>query len=308
MLAARIARATPYRERMKLAGLLVAVAACSSGRAAPPAPSTHAQAMAACPRVVHPYLFTVEKDGHRSYLLGTHHVGVSLDRMPRAVRHALRTAKLAVFETDPAEPDAGMPPRQVASLAFELGPALWGRYRALGGDDLADAMEHQVPAVAMVMLQARVEDPLSLLDHDLEQLAQHAHVPTRGLETHAFQTQLMETMFDLRALRAVLATTPDLDKVRDEALADLRAYCAGDRMDRSTRDEEEMRAAGYTQAEVDAYDERGLYSRTRAWVPQLEPIFDRGDAFVAVGLAHLQGDRGLLALLAKDGYTVTRVP
>jgi len=33
----------------------------------------------------------------------------------------------------------------------------------------------------------------------------------------------------------------------------------------------------------------------------------RGDAFVAVGALHLYGEKGVLALLAQDGYHSTRV-
>jgi uncharacterized protein YbaP (TraB family) len=49
-----------------------------------------------------------------------------------------------------------------------------------------------------------------------------------------------------------------------------------------------------------------VYARNEHWLPELEAMLaDRG-GFVAVGLAHLIGDRGLPELLAKAGYTVTR--
>ena len=32
-----------------------------------------------------------------------------------------------------------------------------------------------------------------------------------------------------------------------------------------------------------------------------------GNTFIAVGAVHLYGDKGVLALIEKDGYTVTRV-
>jgi len=33
----------------------------------------------------------------------------------------------------------------------------------------------------------------------------------------------------------------------------------------------------------------------------------RGQVFVAIGASHLHGDRGLLAMLRRDGYRVTRI-
>jgi len=37
------------------------------------------------------------------------------------------------------------------------------------------------------------------------------------------------------------------------------------------------------------------------------PILDKGNAFIAVGALHLAGDQGLVALLRKQGFTVTAV-
>ena len=33
----------------------------------------------------------------------------------------------------------------------------------------------------------------------------------------------------------------------------------------------------------------------------------RKDTFIAVGAVHLYGDKGVLSLMEKDGYTVSRV-
>ena len=72
-------------------------------------------------------------------------------------------------------------------------------------------------------------------------------------------------------------------------------------------DRRDMRGAGYTDAELAAYEERILYARNRDWIPKLEAIFAEGGAFVAVGEDHLIGDRGVVALLTARGYRLTRV-
>jgi uncharacterized protein YbaP (TraB family) len=50
-----------------------------------------------------------------------------------------------------------------------------------------------------------------------------------------------------------------------------------------------------------------VFERNAKWIPELEPLFAKGDVFVAVGADHLIGDRGVVALLRARGFTVTRI-
>ena len=47
--------------------------------------------------------------------------------------------------------------------------------------------------------------------------------------------------------------------------------------------------------------------RNIKWMENLPAILKEGNAFIAVGALHLPGDRGLIELLLKDGYTVKAV-
>jgi uncharacterized protein len=47
-----------------------------------------------------------------------------------------------------------------------------------------------------------------------------------------------------------------------------------------------------------------LVNRNRNWVSQLKNIMNKQSVFVAVGAGHLVGEKGLLSLLRKEGYTV----
>jgi uncharacterized protein YbaP (TraB family) len=53
-------------------------------------------------------------------------------------------------------------------------------------------------------------------------------------------------------------------------------------------------------------DDRGflLDDRNKNWVDQLKNILKEKNVFIAVGAGHLVGDKGLIALLKKEGYTV----
>lgn len=47
-----------------------------------------------------------------------------------------------------------------------------------------------------------------------------------------------------------------------------------------------------------------LDNRNRNWVKQLKDIMNTQPVFVAVGAGHLVGDKGLISLLKKEGYTL----
>jgi uncharacterized protein YbaP (TraB family) len=308
---------------MRVLAIVLALAACRGHHdepapapapaPAPPvaldggAPDNHALALAICPRVAAPYLFRVEKAGKTSYLLGTRHLGIGLDRMPPIVDAVLRESKLAVFEVAPGDDGATADDGPGPSLAEQLGPDAWAHYRALVGDIPARLVEHDKPAMAILVMMSEFEDPSVSLDAELGVEAQRAHVATRGLEAAIFQDRLIDQLLDLRALRGAIATTATRDDLRKETADDLGDYCKGERMAMTTKDEDDMRKAGYSDVEIARYDELLLYGRNRAWIPQLERIFDDGGAFVAVGLDHLLGDRGLIAAFTRDGYRVTRV-
>ena len=51
-----------------------------------------------------------------------------------------------------------------------------------------------------------------------------------------------------------------------------------------------------------------LLNRNRNWIPTLERLLaENREDLVVVGAAHLAGDGSVLDLLAKAGYTVTRI-
>ncbi len=48
--------------------------------------------------------------------------------------------------------------------------------------------------------------------------------------------------------------------------------------------------------------------RNLEWMPKIERMMRDKPAFITVGITHLEGDQGLLALLRAKGYTLTPVP
>jgi uncharacterized protein YbaP (TraB family) len=60
-------------------------------------------------------------------------------------------------------------------------------------------------------------------------------------------------------------------------------------------------------ASTDDMQDPLVRSRNRRMHGRLLPMLERGGAFAAVGALHLSGEDGLVALLRRDGYAVTRV-
>ncbi len=260
-----------------------------------------------CPSVTGPYFFRVEKAGKTSYILGTRHVSVSLAKFPEIVRTTLRGAKLAVFEVAPD--DHSSIQRDDYSLSEKLGPVLWGRYGELVGRDAARNVETGRASTALIQAMVMYEDISAMLDQEIEHEVAADKIPARGLETAAFQDDLLDRLLDLRMLRVEIEQTKDRQEIENDSRDDLVQYCAG--TDDSPGTDDKTRAmfmrGGYTRDEVDHMDDLMVFQRNAAWIPQLEKIFAQGGVFVAVGADHLIGDKGVIALLRGRGFTITRI-
>jgi uncharacterized protein YbaP (TraB family) len=262
---------------------------------------------AACPTVTGPYFFRVEKAGKVSHILGTRHISVPLAKFPTAVHDALHAATLVVFEVAPGD-NGSLVPAPV-DLRTTLGTTTWKHYQKLVGTDLARAVERSTPANALVSLMMMYEDPTAMLEKDIEAEIAASNTPTSGLETAAFQDEMILRLLDVRMLRASIDTTDDRNELAADSRKDLTEYCAGTNDSGGTEPDEraEMISAGYTNAELDRFDEEMVYARNASWIPKLEPLLATGGAFIAVGAGHLQGPRSVIALLAARGYTTTRI-
>lgn len=55
------------------------------------------------------------------------------------------------------------------------------------------------------------------------------------------------------------------------------------------------------------FTERFLHRRSHNMVERMLPLLEADSTFVAVGALHLPGEEGVLALLEREGYAVTRL-
>ena len=57
----------------------------------------------------------------------------------------------------------------------------------------------------------------------------------------------------------------------------------------------------------EVFAQRLLFDRNVRMFERMQPQLRAGNAFVAVGALHLYGEKGILSLLQRDGYRVSRV-
>jgi len=268
----------------------------------------HAFARKTCPKVDKPYFFAVTKNHKTSHILGTRHLGVGLDQFPAVVTEHLDAASLAVFEIAPD--DDGKPSFAAEPLRDELGPKDWAHFEKLMGKATATRFVNQAPAVAGLTLMTMYEDIGVALDKQIQDRVRAHDIPARGLETSEFQFRVLASLIDLKLVRAVIEDTTDRAKIEKSCRVGLERYCAGDDHDPELVDgvdDAKMLEHGYTKADLEALFDTLLYRRNADWIPKLEKLFEQDKVFVAVGAGHLQGPRGVIALLEKRGFKVERI-
>ncbi|MEZ5446603.1 MAG: TraB/GumN family protein [Gammaproteobacteria bacterium] len=258
-------------------------------------------------------LWKVEREGvAASYLFGTIHVGDPrvLD-IPAPVESALRSGRLFVMEAL-FEPDA------VARFAGSMYFADGTRLEDLAGRPLADRaqsllLRFHVPAesarslkpwAAFLTLNQPPADGGLPLDLLLMQRAREYGLPVEGLETLEEQAQVFGAFSDAEQVAMLRDTVCHFDLVQAQLRRLVEFYLRRDvaAIVRLTGE-----YAG-SDLELAARMDRVLIDdRNARMVERLQPALRRGGAFVAVGALHLPGSGGILTLLEKRGYAVSRM-
>lgn len=124
-----------------------------------------------------------------------------------------------------------------------------------------------------------------------------------GLETMAFQMSIFDSIpYKVQAQELLKSITAgDKDSEGDKEFKEMmRAY-----------KEQDLDKLGTLISGEDAgmmqYQDLLLNNRNRNWVEKLKTIMPEHAVVVAVGAGHLPGDKGVINLLRKAGYTVTPV-
>lgn len=259
-------------------------------------------------------MWLVEDSDTRLYILGTMHaLPAAADWRRGKVMAAIDGADELMLELSPDQlAAAGKVFQQLAprdrplAMAARLPARALANYRALedggagfGGDRLDDW-------AILVLMGQRVTrnadlSPANGVEAGLTAAFRAAGKPIAGLETARSQLMLFETL-DPATQRALLVRAadniPDADR---EVKAMTAAWSRGDVAALEKVINEDVDA-------VPAARKAIITDRNRRWAAWAAQRMERpGTLLMAVGAGHLVGADGVPALLAAEGYKVTRV-
>lgn len=271
----------------------------------------------------------IEKDGLKpSYLLGTMHVtDPRVLTMPKGAREAAAAADVVVIESDEILDE------KKAAASLLMHPELTMFTDGKSVKDHLDAEDMQkleaglkerglaLGAVARMkpwILASFVALPAcemsrkaagaSFLDKQIAEDAVKGGKPVAGLESLVEQ---LEAMADLPVdfhFKALIETIALGDKMEDVIETMTELYLAGDigmtmPMLKAVAPTED----GEDESAYAAFETRIVRDRNLVMAEGSKPHLEKGNAFIAVGALHLPGEEGLIELIRKQGYTVTRI-
>lgn len=250
-----------------------------------------------------------------SHVFGTIHLAdTRVTTLPPPVEQAFGQSRSLTIE-------AGLDPANIVAVANRMiysdgrslpgvaGEDLYKQAVALtDGLGLPEPLARQFkPWALALMLSAPQQDPASVLDYLLARRAQEQGKTVLELESLDEQASLFDGMTEadqLALLRHAVSNYGRLDK--DTArLVDV--YLKRDLAAMWRISEESSSTSADAKRVNEVFAQRLIYDRNARMVERMEASLAQGSAFVAIGALHLYGDRGVLALLERRGYTVTRV-
>lgn len=145
-------------------------------------------------------------------------------------------------------------------------------------------------------------NPAEQLDSYFQSQAVHAGKKVAGLETYDFQFNLLFNSNSLKRQAQLLMCM--LNNLDAEVLTQKRMTDTYMKQDLDALQRIYNEHKGNQCDPLPNEDDAMIYNRNQRWADKLPAIMKAASTFVAVGALHLPGEKGLLNLLKKQGYTV----
>jgi uncharacterized protein len=156
-------------------------------------------------------------------------------------------------------------------------------------------------ALSITMTRLALGERVKYFDIELLRVAKANNIPTYSLEKMEREAEAIQRYPMNDQVKALLKSIENFDQQKNEFRMLMMNYPHGSLED-ITR---------YTLHPVDdnpVFIEEFYTKRNLEWLPKIEKMIRDKPAFIALGISHLEGEQGILALLKSKGYTLSAVP
>ncbi|MCU0340750.1 MAG: TraB/GumN family protein [Spirosomaceae bacterium] len=151
-----------------------------------------------------------------------------------------------------------------------------------------------------MMYMALLSCPPQSYEMVFAQMASNTKKEVLGLETLEAQMGVFDSIPYQKQAEMLVVMAKDGEKSVKEFEKMVATYKAQDV-------EALLKLMDESEMDFDGYEELLLNNRNAAWIPVMQHAMQARPTFFAVGAAHLGGEKGVLQLLRKQGYTVRAV-
>ena len=244
-----------------------------------------------------------------SYLFGTFHL-ICKDDIPfgEQFKTAVKSAKEIYMELDmddPATMFGGlllMNMKGDTTLKTLFTETEYKKVESFFNDSLHTPIglfKSMKPFFLMAMLYPKMLrcNTMSGVEEEIMKLAKANKKEIKGLETMAFQAAVFDSIPYTQQAKELLKTIDSLDAYKKYFDTMVTVY-----KNQQLKAMENL----FTKSEFGMEDNQDILldKRNINWVGQLKKIMKKESVVVAVGAGHLVGEKGLIELLRKEGYTV----
>lgn len=254
-------------------------------------------------------LFKIEKDGrHTSYVFGTSHL-IPSDQfnITPSINKALVLADTVLMEVDMDDPMmafelmAGVSMKEGKTISSMLSDEetahLNQALKASSGMGL-EAYDQWMPYFLTTVIGFQNDSIVHYESYDLTFMnkAMEKGIPILGLEKISDQTNALHQIPYEQQAEELLKSMNDEDFQSADSLFII--YKQGD-----PEALHDFMVNSTSPKEMEVL----VYNRNRNWIPRIDSLAVHSHLFIAFGAGHLGGEEGVLNLLKKDGWTVSRV-
>jgi hypothetical protein len=155
-------------------------------------------------------------------------------------------------------------------------------------------------ALSIAMTRLSLKEQVKFYDIELLTFAKDNGLETYSLESIEREAQALQTYPEAEQVKALLHSVQNFETQKEEFQKLVRDYPEG-------KLEEIFEYTLHPVENNPVFVEEFYYKRNEEWLPKIEKMMAEKPSFIAVGVSHLEGERGLLKLLQAKGYTLTAI-